>query len=124
MKKVLFVFGTRPEAIKMAPLINHMKFRKEFQVLVCVTGQHKEMLYQVLDLFEIIPDFDLDIMRPNQTLADLTSAVIANVSKILDMCDPDCVLVHGDTTTTLGASLAAFYHKTDVGHVEAGLRDT
>lgn len=122
MKKILFIFGTRPEAIKMAPLVNQMKNDKQFDILTCITGQHREMLNQVLDLFKIIPDFDLKIMKPNQNLSDLTANIITEVSKIIESAKPDCILVHGDTTTTMAASLAAFYHKIDVGHVEAGLR--
>lgn len=122
MKKVLFVFGTRPEAIKMAPLINEMVERKIFNVKVCITAQHREMLDQVLNIFNIKPDFDLNVMKPNQKLEDITSLIIKGVGKVIDQYEPDLVLVHGDTTTTFSATLAAFYRQVKVGHVEAGLR--
>lgn len=122
VKKVVFVFGTRPEAIKMAPLIKLMSERERYKVLVCVTGQHREMLDQVMDLFEISPDFNLDVMRTNQTLTSLTTAILAGLDKVYEEIQPDLVLVHGDTSTTLAASLAAYYKKIPVGHVEAGLR--
>lgn len=119
-KKVLVIFGTRPEAIKMAPLIKLMQSRMD--VKVCVTAQHREMLDQVLDLFEIIPDYDLNVMRPEQDLFDLTNRVLIGIKKILLNIRPDYVLVHGDTTTTMASSIAAFYMKIPIGHVEAGLR--
>jgi UDP-N-acetylglucosamine 2-epimerase (non-hydrolysing) len=123
MKKVLFIFGTRPEAIKMAPVIKELqKYPARFAVSVCVTAQHRQMLDQVLALFEIVPDYDLDIMRPGQSLTDVTCNVLQGVEPVLAEVAPDLVLVHGDTTTTLAASLAAYYRKIAVGHVEAGLR--
>tara|TARA_R110000868_G_scaffold411734_2_gene708269 strand:- start:4517 stop:5683 length:1167 start_codon:yes stop_codon:yes gene_type:complete len=123
MKKVLLVFGTRPEAIKMAPLIKELeKYPENFRTIVCVTGQHREMLDQVLNLFKIIPDFDLDLMKQGQDLYDITSRVLLGLRKILKEVQPDIVLVHGDTTTSTAAALAAFYQKIKVGHVEAGLR--
>lgn len=118
--KVLIVFGTRPEAIKMAPVIRELE--KSLDVCVCVTAQHREMLDQVLDLFEIVPDHDLDIMKPGQDLFGVTSNVLLGIKKVLSEEKPDVVLVHGDTTTTMAASLAAFYMQIPVGHVEAGLR--
>jgi UDP-N-acetylglucosamine 2-epimerase (non-hydrolysing) len=122
-KKVLIVFGTRPEAIKMAPLVKAFeKEQEQFDIRVCVTAQHREMLDQVLALFEIVPHYDLDIMKAGQDLYDITSKVLLGMREVLDDFCPDVVLVHGDTTTTLGASLAAFYQKIAVGHVEAGLR--
>jgi len=123
LKKVLIVFGTRPEAIKMAPLVKEFeKFPDLFEMKVCVTAQHREMLDQVLELFEIKPDYDLNIMKSGQDLYDVTSKVLLGMRDVLEDFRPDTVLVHGDTTTTLGASLASFYQKIDVGHVEAGLR--
>ena len=124
MKKlrVLSVFGTRPEAIKMCPLVLELASRPEFESLVCVTAQHREMLDSVLDTFGVKPDFDLNIMEPNQTLAGITSKVITLLGETLRTAKPDIVLVHGDTTTTFAAALAAFYEKIPVGHVEAGLR--
>lgn len=123
MKKIILVFGTRPEAIKMAPLVKELaKHPDEFQTLVCVTGQHREMLDQVLRLFEITPDYDLDIMQKGQTLYDITSKVLCGFGKVLQAEHPDLVLVHGDTTTSMAAALAAFYEQIPVGHVEAGLR--
>lgn len=122
MKKVLTVFGTRPEAIKMAPLVHVLAARKGLDAKVCVTAQHRQMLDQVLDLFDIVPDFDLNMMREGQTLGDLTSGILQSIGDIYDRWQPDVVLVHGDTTTTLAASLAAFYRYIPVGHVEAGLR--
>ncbi len=123
MKKVLVVFGTRPEAIKMAPLVKTLEQHSEFiNMKVCVTAQHREMLDQVLELFEITPDYDLDIMKQGQDLFDVTSRVLMGMRSVLDDYQPDIVLVHGDTTTTIGASLAAFYKQIPVGHVEAGLR--
>lgn len=123
MKKILIVFGTRPEAIKMAPLVK--EFQKDinsFETKVCVTAQHRQMLDQVLEIFDIKPDYDLNIMKPGQDLYDITSNVLIGMKSVLDDFKPDVVLVHGDTTTTLSASLAAFYAKIKVGHVEAGLR--
>ena len=123
MKKILLVFGTRPEAIKMAPLVKELlKFPDEFDTRVCVTAQHREMLDQVLDIFDIKPDYDLNIMKNGQDLFDITSNVIIGLKVVLDDFCPDIVLVHGDTTTSFAASLAAFYKKIKVGHVEAGLR--
>ena len=122
MKKVLIVFGTRPEAIKMAPLVKELKDTKEFITKVCVTAQHREMLDQVLKLFEIKADYDLNIMKDGQDLYDITSNVLLGMREVLEDFNPDIVLVHGDTTTTSATSLAAFYKKIKVGHVEAGLR--
>lgn len=123
MKKVLLVFGTRPEAIKMAPLVHEFKKHlDQFDTQVCVTGQHREMLDQVLDLFQIVPDYDLDIMRPNQDLYDVTSRVLLGMRDVLKAARPDVVFVHGDTTTSMAAALAAFYQQIPVAHVEAGLR--
>ncbi len=120
MVKVLVVFGTRPEAIKMAPVVRALNGKLE--VKVCVTAQHREMLDQVLDLFEIVPDYDLDIMKPGQDLFDVTSNVLSGMKQVLSEEQPDVVLVHGDTTTTMATSMAAFYLNIPVGHVEAGLR--
>ncbi|MDE9614005.1 UDP-N-acetylglucosamine 2-epimerase (non-hydrolyzing) [Citrobacter portucalensis] len=120
--KILLVFGTRPEAIKMAPLIHLLKKDKEFKIKVCVTAQHREMLDQVLDIFDIKPDYDLNIMRTGQTLNDITSKVIVEMKPILRDFAPDVVLVHGDTSTTFATSLAAYYEQIAIGHVEAGLR--
>lgn len=123
MKKILIVFGTRPEAIKMAPLIKKFEnYPDSFQVIVCVTGQHRQMLDQVLNLFEIHPEYDLDIMTQGQDLYDITSKVLIGMRKILKETKPDVVLVHGDTATSTAASLAAFYQQLPVGHIEAGLR--
>ncbi len=123
MKKVLVVFGTRPEAIKMVPVVMALQSRSaEFDVKVCVTAQHREMLDQVLELFEIQPDFDLDLMQPGQTLAGLTARALNGLDEVFANEQPDVVLVHGDTTTSFTASLAAFYRQIPVGHVEAGLR--
>lgn len=122
MKKILIVFGTRPEAIKMAPLVNALKFDSRFELKVCVTAQHREMLDQVLSLFEITPDYDLNLMSSGQTLNDITSRILLNLKPILQDYKPDVVLVHGDTATTFAASLAAYYEQIAVGHVEAGLR--
>lgn len=123
MKKILIVFGTRPEAIKMAPLIKSLeKHSNEFRTSVCVTAQHREMLDQVLNLFQIKPDYDLDIMKPGQNLFDLTCNVLQGLKSVLEKDQPDLVVVHGDTTTTMAASLAAFYSGIPVGHIEAGLR--
>jgi len=122
LKKVMLVFGTRPEAIKMCPLVNELKNRKNIETVVCVTGQHREMLDSVLDAFGVKPDYDLCIMRERQTLFDITQAVLSGIRPILLDEEPDVVLVHGDTTTTFAAALACFYMGIDVGHVEAGLR--
>ncbi len=122
MKKILTVFGTRPEAIKMAPLVHALRADSHFNTKVCVTAQHREMLDQVLKLFEINPDYDLNIMKSGQTLNDVTTAILKGISPVLDSFKPEMVLVHGDTATTFAASLAAFYHQIEVGHVEAGLR--
>lgn len=122
-KKVLLVFGTRPEAIKMAPLALQLKQQEaSFETKVCVTGQHRQMLDQVLELFNLTPDFDLNLMKPGQTLSDITSGVLKGLEQVFAEWTPDVVLVHGDTATTFAASLAAYYHKIAVGHVEAGLR--
>lgn len=121
-KKIMVVFGTRPEAIKMCPLINELKRRETFETIVCVTGQHKQMLDQVLDTFHIIPDYNLSIMKKEQTLFDITSGILENIKAILMKVRPDIVLVHGDTSTTFVTALACFYLKIPVGHVEAGLR--
>lgn len=119
----MLVFGTRPEAIKMAPVVKEFqKHLKTFQTIVCVTGQHREMLDQVLRIFEIIPDYDLNIMKQGQDLYDVTSRVLLGMRDILKEVNPDVVLVHGDTTTSMAAALAAFYQQIPVGHVEAGLR--
>ncbi|KGI86216.1 MULTISPECIES: non-hydrolyzing UDP-N-acetylglucosamine 2-epimerase [Exiguobacterium] len=122
MKKVMTVFGTRPEAIKMAPLVLELKKREGVEPIVVVTAQHRQMLDQVLELFEIKPDYDLDIMKDKQTLYDVTSRVLKGMGEVIAETKPDIVLVHGDTTTTFAASLAAFYNQVAVGHVEAGLR--
>lgn len=123
MKKVLLVFGTRPEAIKMAPLVRALTHRPNaFECLTCVSAQHRQMLDQVLDLFEIRPDFDLDIMKPGQDLYEVTSAVLMGMKAVLAKCRPDAVIVQGDTTTSFAAALAAFYVRIPIGHVEAGLR--
>ena len=123
MKKVLLVFGTRPEAIKMAPLVKMLQqYPETFETRVCVTGQHRQMLDQVLTLFNIEPDFDLDIMKPGQDLYDVTARVLVGMRQVLSEVLPDIVLVHGDTTTSMAAALAAFYQQIPVGHVEAGLR--
>ncbi|HET7657191.1 MAG TPA: UDP-N-acetylglucosamine 2-epimerase (non-hydrolyzing), partial [Bacillales bacterium] len=120
--KVMAVFGTRPEAVKMAPLVHEMKKHPEIEPIVTVTAQHREMLDQVLDIFSIQPDFDLNIMQERQTLAHITTKALQGLSDVIGKVQPDIVLVHGDTTTTFAASLAAFYNETTVGHVEAGLR--
>lgn len=123
MKKILLVFGTRPEAIKMCPLVKELKKNSEaFNTIVCVTGQHREMLDQVLQVFDVKPDYDLDIMRHGQDLYDVTSKVLLGMKTVLNEVRPDLVLVHGDTTTSMAAALAAFYQQISVGHVEAGLR--
>ena len=123
MKKIMLVFGTRPEAIKMAPLVKEFqKHPEEFETIVCVTGQHREMLDQVLHIFDIKPDYDLNIMKQGQDLYDVTARVLTGMRDIFKVCRPDVVLVHGDTTTSTAAALAAFYQQIPVGHVEAGLR--
>ncbi|MDX9918469.1 MAG: UDP-N-acetylglucosamine 2-epimerase (non-hydrolyzing) [Paludibacter sp.] len=123
MKKILLVFGTRPEAIKMAPLVNTFKaYPEDFQTVVCVTGQHRQMLDQVLQLFQIVPDYDLDIMKAGQDLYDITSRVLLGMRDILSQVQPNVVFVHGDTTTSTATALAAFYQQIPVAHVEAGLR--
>lgn len=122
-RKILLVFGTRPEGIKMCPLVNELKSRPdEFETKVCVTGQHREMLDQVLRIFGVVPDYDLDIMKQQQTLFDITCAVLLNLRGVLERESPDVVLVHGDTTTSFAAALACFYLHIPIGHVEAGLR--
>lgn len=122
MKKILTVFGTRPEAIKMAPVVHALAKDENFESKVCVTAQHREMLDQVLELFEIQPDYDLDLMKAGQTLPDITSRILLELTPVLKEFKPDVVLVHGDTATTFAASLAAYYEQISVGHVEAGLR--
>lgn len=123
MKKIMLVFGTRPEAIKMCPLVKELKNRSDkCEVIVCVTGQHREMLQQVLEVFDVEPDENLEVMKPGQTLFDITAAVLTKMKDVLDRYEPDIVLVHGDTTTSFAAALAAFYRRIPVGHVEAGLR--
>ncbi|HFI0032798.1 TPA: non-hydrolyzing UDP-N-acetylglucosamine 2-epimerase [Streptococcus suis] len=122
MKKVMLVFGTRPEAIKMCPLVNVLKHNTEFETVVCVTGQHREMLQQVLEVFKVTPDYDLDIMKEGQTLYSITTSILEKIKPVLEKENPDIVLVHGDTSTTFATSLAAFYSGMKVGHVEAGLR--
>lgn len=122
MKKVMLVFGTRPEAIKMAPLVKKFQESSDFETIVCVTAQHREMLDQVLDIFEIKPDYDLNIMKQGQDLYDITSRVLLGLRDVLNETNPDLVLVHGDTTTSTAAALAAFYKQIPVAHVEAGLR--
>lgn len=122
MKKILISFGTRPEAIKMCPLVRELTSRKNFETIVCVTGQHREILQQVLDIFSVTPDYNLDIMRPGQDLFQITTSILENIKKVLVREKPDIVLVHGDTSTTFAAALAAFYLQIPVGHVEAGLR--
>ena len=122
MIKVMTVFGTRPEAIKMAPLVKELKKRKEVECIVCVTAQHREMLDQVLETFDIVPDYDLNIMQKGQTLTDITVRALKGLEDVIKEVKPNIVLVHGDTTTTFAGALAAFYNQTDIGHVEAGLR--
>ena len=123
MKKIMLVFGTRPEAIKMAPLVKEFqKYPDKFKTIVCVTGQHRQMLDQVLQLFEIVPDYDLNIMKQGQDLYDVTARVLVGMRDVLKEAQPDVVLVHGDTTTSTAAALAAFYQQIPVGHIEAGLR--
>lgn len=121
-KKVLLVFGTRPEAIKMCPLVQELKRRPAFETVVCVTGQHRQMLDQVLNAFSVVPDYDLSIMKQAQTLFDVTAGILEHIRSVLEKEKPDVVLVHGDTTTTFAAALACYYLQIPVGHVEAGLR--
>jgi len=120
--KVMSIFGTRPEAIKMAPLVKELEKREEIESIVCVTAQHRQMLDQVLETFEITPDYDLDIMKQGQTLTEITSRVLMGLEDVMKEVKPNIVLVHGDTTTTFAGALAAFYNQIDIGHVEAGLR--
>ncbi|MGM9663534.1 MAG: non-hydrolyzing UDP-N-acetylglucosamine 2-epimerase [Eubacteriales bacterium] len=122
MKKIMLVFGTRPEAIKMCPLVNELKTRKNICTVVCVTGQHRSMLDQVLDVFHVVPDYDLSIMKEGQTLFDITTNILNRIRTVLEDAKPDAVLVHGDTSTTFATALACFYLQIPVGHVEAGLR--
>ena len=122
MKTVMLVFGTRPEAIKMCPLVNELKSRKNLKTVVCVTGQHRQMLDMVLDTFQVVPDYDLSIMKEGQTLFDITTNILNRIGAVLDEVKPDVVLVHGDTSTTFVTALACFYKQIAVGHVEAGLR--
>lgn len=122
MKTIMIVFGTRPEAIKMCPLVKELKGRKELRTVVCVTGQHRQMLDMVLDAFHVIPDYDLSIMKAQQTLFDVTTSILERIKMVLEEVRPDVVLVHGDTSTTFVTALACFYMQIPVGHVEAGLR--
>lgn len=122
MKKIMLVFGTRPEAIKMCPLVNELKKRKNIETIVCVTGQHRQMLDQVLEAFSVVPDYDLSIMKDKQTLFDVTVNILERIKTVLEEVKPDAVLVHGDTSTTFVTALACFYLQIPVGHVEAGLR--
>lgn len=122
MKKIMLVFGTRPEAIKMCPLVNELKKRDTIQTIVCVTGQHRQMLDQVLDTFDVVPDYDLSIMKDKQTLFDITTSILNSIKEVLEKEKPEIVLVHGDTSTTFVTALACFYLQIPVGHVEAGLR--
>ena len=122
MKKIMLVFGTRPEAIKMCPLVNELKARNNLNITVCVTGQHRQMLDQVLEAFHVMPDYDLSIMKQRQTLFDITTNILSGIKAVLEEVKPDVVLVHGDTSTTFVTALACFYLQIPVGHVEAGLR--
>lgn len=122
MKKIMLVFGTRPEAIKMCPLVNELKARKSIETIVCVTGQHRQMLDQVLETFGVVPDYDLSIMKDKQTLFDITSNILESIKAVLEEVQPDLVLVHGDTSTTFVTALSCYYLQIPVGHVEAGLR--
>ena len=122
MIKVMTIFGTRPEAIKMSPLVKELESRKEIKSIVCVTAQHREMLDQVLNIFKIKPDYDLNIMKQGQSLSEITSRVLLGLEEVIKKEEPNIILVHGDTTTTFAGALAAFYNKVDIGHVEAGLR--
>lgn len=123
MKKIMLVFGTRPEAIKMCPLVKELKERKNVQTVVCVTGQHRQMLQQVLECFKVVPDYNLDIMQDKQTLFDITNNIINKIKPVLQQEKPDIVLVHGDTTTTFVTALCAFYMQIPVGHVEARIEN-
>ena len=122
MKKIICIFGTRPEAIKMAPVVKELQKKKEFETIVCVTGQHREMLMSVLDVFEIDPDYNLDVMRDNQSLFDVTNSILNGLQEVLENEKPDLILVHGDTTSSFVGALAGFYKQIPVAHVEAGLR--
>ena len=122
MKKIMFVFGTRPEAVKMCPLVNELKSRAGVETVVCVTGQHREMLDSVLEIFRVEPQYDLSVMKENQTLSDVTTKILEQICSVLQKEAPDTVLVHGDTTTSFAAALACYYEGISVGHVEAGLR--
>ena len=122
MKTIMLVFGTRPEAIKMCPLVNELKSRKNINTVVCVTGQHRQMLDMVLDTFKVIPDYDLSILKAGQTLFDITTNILDKIGTVLDEVKPDVVLVHGDTSTTFVTALTCFYKQIAIGHVEAGLR--
>ena len=122
MKKIMLVFGTRPEAIKMCPLVNELKSRENINTVVCVTGQHRQMLDQVLETFAVVPDYDLSIMKDKQTLFDITTNILNNIKVVLEKEKPDVVLIHGDTSTTFVTALACFYLQIPIGHVEAGLR--
>ena len=122
MKKILLVFGTRPEAVKMCPLVQELRARRGIQTVVCVTGQHREMLDQILKTFSVTPDYDLSVMKDSQTLFDVTTGVLAGLKSVLEAEKPDIVLVQGDTTTAFAAALAAYYLRIPVGYVEAGLR--
>ncbi len=122
MIKVMSIFGTRPEAIKMAPVVKELEKREEIESIVCVTAQHREMLDQVLEVFDIHPDYDLNVMQPNQTLSTITSKILIGIEEVIQKEQPDIVLVHGDTSTSMVAGLASFYQQTKIGHVEAGLR--
>ena len=122
MKKVMLVFGTRPEAIKMCPLVKELQKRPNIKTVVCVTGQHRQMLDQVLDAFHVIPNYDLSIMKEKQSLFDVTTSILDRIRAVLEKEKPDVVLVHGDTSTTFSTALACFYMQIPVGHVEAGLR--
>lgn len=122
MKKIMVVFGTRPEAIKMCPLVNELKTRETIETVVCVTGQHRQMLDQVLSVFSVVPDYDLSIMKDKQSLFDITTNILSGIKSVIEEVKPDVVLVHGDTSTTFATALACFYMQIPVGHVEAGLR--
>ena len=122
MRKIMLAFGTRPEAIKMCPLVKELKTRTNIEVIVCVTGQHRQMLDQVLEIFNVVPDYDLSIMKEKQTLFDVTTNILNKIKEVLELEKPDVVLVHGDTSTTFATTLACFYLQIPVGHVEAGLR--
>ncbi|MEG2245324.1 MAG: UDP-N-acetylglucosamine 2-epimerase, partial [Erysipelotrichaceae bacterium] len=122
MIKVMTVFGTRPEAIKMAPLVKALQAQAKIKTIVCVTAQHREMLDQVLNVFEITPDYDLNIMQSGQTLSDVTTRALIGLQDVIQEVKPNIILVHGDTTSTFAGALAAFYNQVDIGHVEAGLR--